>query len=127
MSDVCKMNGNPVIHVNGDRPEVRCPIPHQTRDVLFSLPCETQAQVFVVPFHLQDVVKASKIAFEYRQRFRKDVLVDLVCFRRWGHNEMDDPAFTQPVMYHAIRNRKSIPDTYADVVVVSATCHWKVN
>ena len=67
----------------------------------------------------QDVVKASKIAFEYRQKFRKDVIVDLVCFRRWGHNEMDDPAFTQPKMYEVIRNRRSIPDRYADVVIVS--------
>ena len=67
----------------------------------------------------QDVVKASKIAFEYRQKFRKDVIVDLVCFRRWGHNEMDDPAFTQPKMYEVIRNRRSIPDCYADVVIVS--------
>ena len=71
------------------------------------------------PRPLQDVVKAAKIALEYRHKFRKDVIVDLVCFRRWGHNEMDDPAFTQPKMYEVIRNRRSIPDCYADVVIVS--------
>lgn len=55
----------------------------------------------------------------YRQKFRKDVIIDYICFRKYGHNELDDPSFTQPLMYSTIRNRKSIPDMYADQLVVS--------
>ena len=69
---------------------------------------------------LQEVVKACQIAMEYRQRFQKDVIVDYICFRKWGHNEVDEPSFTQPLMYNVIRSRKSIPDTYRDRLVVSA-------
>ena len=64
-------------------------------------------------------MRSCRLAVEYRQKFRKDVIIDYVCYRRWGHNELDDPSFTQPIMYEAIRNRKSIPDSYADKVVVS--------
>ena len=53
------------------------------------------------------------------QKFGKDVLVDLLCFRKWGHNELDDPSFTNPVMYHAIKNRRSIPDQYSEKLIVS--------
>ncbi|XP_053405380.1 2-oxoadipate dehydrogenase complex component E1-like [Mercenaria mercenaria] len=89
-SDLAKINGYPVLHVNADFPE--------------------------------DVVKATAIAMEYRQRFRKDVVIDYVCFRKYGHNELDDPSFTQPVMYKAIKSRKSIPDSYADELVSSGVC-----
>lgn len=54
---------------------------------------------------LQMVVRAAKIAFNYQRKFRKDVFVDLNCFRRWGHNELDDPIFTNPVIYKIIHNR----------------------
>ncbi|XP_043274432.1 probable 2-oxoglutarate dehydrogenase E1 component DHKTD1, mitochondrial isoform X2 [Venturia canescens] len=62
----------------------------------------------------EDVVRATRIAFEYQRKFRKDVFIDLNCFRRWGHNELDDPTFTNPVMYNIIQNRKSIPDVYRE-------------
>src|ERR671931_1490979 len=52
-------------------------------------------------------VWATKLAFAFRQRFRKDVVVDLVCYRRYGHNELDDPTFTQPVMYQTIARKPS--------------------
>ena len=68
---------------------------------------------------MQEVVKACRLALEYRNEFRKDVIVDLLCFRKYGHNELDDPSFTQPVMYDVIRNRKMVPDAYAGSVVVS--------
>ncbi|XP_037082513.1 LOW QUALITY PROTEIN: probable 2-oxoglutarate dehydrogenase E1 component DHKTD1, mitochondrial [Pollicipes pollicipes] len=62
----------------------------------------------------EEVVRACRMAFEYRQRFRRDVFVDLVCFRRWGHNELDDPTLTNPAMYRNIHTRVSVPDRYVD-------------
>ncbi|OCF42377.1 oxoglutarate dehydrogenase (succinyl-transferring), E1 component [Kwoniella heveanensis CBS 569] len=79
-SDVAKMIGCPILHVNGDHPEA--------------------------------VTRAVDIAFRYRQMFRKDVVIDLICYRRWGHNELDEPAYTQPLMYEKIRGRKSVPSLY---------------
>lgn len=69
----------------------------------------------------QDVIRACQVAMGYKMRFRKDVIVDLICYRRWGHNEMDEPSFTQPLMYDVIRNKMSIPDSYAEKVMVSRT------
>lgn len=54
----------------------------------------------------QMVVKATRLAFEYQRRFRKDVFVDLNCFRLWGHNELDDPTFTNPALYKIIKTRR---------------------
>ncbi|KAG8734031.1 hypothetical protein FRC11_013087 [Ceratobasidium sp. 423] len=67
--------------------------------------------------HPEDVYRALKIAFEYRNFFRKDVIVDLITYRRWGHNELDEPAFTQPQMYHRIRTRQSVPQIYEQKLV----------
>ncbi|KAJ2725289.1 hypothetical protein GGI07_001423 [Coemansia sp. Benny D115] len=60
----------------------------------------------------EEVARAVSIAFEYRKRFRKDVIIDLITFRRWGHNELDEPSFTQPLMYKIIRARESVPKVY---------------
>ncbi|XP_067617256.1 probable 2-oxoadipate dehydrogenase complex component E1 homolog isoform X2 [Eurosta solidaginis] len=60
------------------------------------------------------VVLITRLAMEYQQEFRKDVFIDMNCFRRWGHNEMDDPTFTNPSIYQIIHNRKSVPDLYVD-------------
>ncbi|KAM4828498.1 2-oxoadipate dehydrogenase complex component E1 isoform 2-T2 [Thomomys bottae] len=86
-SDIGKLVGCAIIHVNGDRPE--------------------------------EVVRATRLAFEYQRQFRKDVIIDLLCYRQWGHNELDEPFFTNPVMYKIIRARKSIPDTYAEHLIAS--------
>lgn len=67
--------------------------------------------------HPEDVYRALKIAFEYRNFFRKDVIVDLITYRRWGHNELDEPAFTQPQMYHKIRTRQSVPRIYEQKLI----------
>ncbi|TRM58893.1 thiamine diphosphate-binding protein [Schizophyllum amplum] len=80
-SDIGKMVGAPVLHVNGDYPE--------------------------------DVERAMEVAFAYRDRFRKDVIVDLLVYRRWGHNELDVPDLTSPKMYAQIRARQSVPQLYA--------------
>jgi 2-oxoglutarate dehydrogenase E1 component len=62
-------------------------------------------------------VRAMSLALEYRMRFRRDVFVDLVCYRRHGHNEMDDPTFTQPVMYQAIARHVPAARAYAERLV----------
>ncbi|CAB0042891.1 unnamed protein product [Trichogramma brassicae] len=66
------------------------------------------------------VVKATRIAFNYQRKFRKDVFVDLNCFRRWGHTEQDDPTYTNPLVYNMIiNNRPSIPDRYVKRLIES--------
>ena len=59
------------------------------------------------------VVFAAKVATEYRQKFKKDVVVDMFCYRRFGHNEGDDPTFTQPLMYAKIKDQKSTRELYS--------------
>jgi 2-oxoglutarate dehydrogenase E1 component len=59
------------------------------------------------------VVHVAKIATEFRQRFQKPVVIDMFCYRRHGHNESDEPAFTQPVMYRKIKGHASVVDLYA--------------
>ena len=59
------------------------------------------------------VVFATKVAIEYRQQFGKDVVVDMFCYRRFGHNEGDDPTMTQPLMYAKIKDHPSVRDLYA--------------
>jgi 2-oxoglutarate dehydrogenase E1 component len=88
-TDVAKMVGAPVLHVNGDDPEA--------------------------------VAFCAQIAFDFRQRFAKDVVIDLVCYRRHGHNEADEPAATQPVMYKVIRAHKTTRELYADRLVAEGT------
>ena len=58
------------------------------------------------------VVHAAKIATEYRQRFGKDVVIDMFCYRRYGHNEGDDPTFTQPIMYRVIKELPPVREKY---------------
>uniref|UniRef100_A0A182V1H7 Transketolase-like pyrimidine-binding domain-containing protein n=1 Tax=Anopheles merus TaxID=30066 RepID=A0A182V1H7_ANOME len=55
----------------------------------------------------------TQLAIEYRQKFGKDFFIDLNCYRRWGHNELDDPTVTNPLLYRVIHGRPSIPDRYA--------------
>lgn len=63
------------------------------------------------------VVFVAKVATEFRQIFHKPVVVDMFCYRRYGHNEGDEPSFTQPLMYKAIRNHKTTLQLYADQLV----------
>ena len=58
------------------------------------------------------VVHCAKIATEYRQKFNRDVVIDIVCYRRFGHNEGDEPSFTQPIMYKKIRSHPTILSIY---------------
>ncbi|TIP12691.1 2-oxoglutarate dehydrogenase E1 component [Mesorhizobium sp.] len=63
------------------------------------------------------VVHAAKVAIEFRMRFHKPVVVDMFCYRRFGHNEGDEPAFTQPIMYSSIRRHKTTVQIYAERLI----------
>lgn len=81
-TDVAKMLGAPILHVNGDDPEA--------------------------------VVRCCELAMEWRQEYGTDVVIDIVCYRRHGHNEADQPSFTQPLMYAKIAKQKAVNKLYAD-------------
>jgi 2-oxoglutarate dehydrogenase E1 component len=84
-SDLAKMLGCPIFHVNGD--------------------------------DLEAVTSISRMAIEYRQKFGRDVVIDLICYRRNGHNEGDEPMFTQPIMYKAIKDKESVRSIYGRQLV----------
>ena len=84
-TDIAKMIGAPVLHVNGDDPEA--------------------------------CVRVAKLAFEYRQEFKKDVVIDMICYRRRGHNEGDEPSFTQPLMYKLVDAKRSTRKLYTEALI----------
>ena len=63
------------------------------------------------------VVRVAQIAFEYRQKFKNDAVIDLICYRRRGHNEGDDPSMTQPLMYNLIEAKRSVRTLYLESLV----------
>jgi 2-oxoglutarate dehydrogenase E1 component len=63
------------------------------------------------------VVRVAQLAFDFRQAFHKDVVIDLVCYRRRGHNEADDPSLTQPLMYEIIDQKRSVRKLYTEALV----------
>ncbi len=94
--------------------------PSDARSTLY---CSDVAKMLEAPiFHVNaDDVEAAvlvvRLALEYRMRFHKDVVIDLVCYRRHGHNEADEPAATQPTMYRAIRQHPTTRQLYAERLV----------
>ncbi|NUM36586.1 MAG: 2-oxoglutarate dehydrogenase E1 component [Candidatus Brocadiae bacterium] len=82
--------------------------------------CTDIAKMLMVPiFHVngddpEAVFYTTQLACDYRMEFHKDVVVDILCYRRYGHNESDDPLFTQPQMYHLIQKRLPISEIYAE-------------
>ncbi len=87
VTDVAKMVGAPVFHVNGEFP--------------------------------QAAVHATNLALRFRQIFHRDVVVDLLCYRRHGHSEVDEPAFTQPVLYQEIQKRSPVRQLYVQQLVAA--------
>jgi 2-oxoglutarate dehydrogenase E1 component len=86
--------------------------------------CTDVAKMIEVPiFHVngedpEAVVYVGELALEFRETFGKDVVIDMVCYRRHGHNEGDEPAFTQPLMYGKIKDRMSIRELYTEQLVM---------
>jgi 2-oxoglutarate dehydrogenase E1 component len=94
--------------------------PEYSRSSLYSTDVARMIQAPI--FHVngddpEAVVRVARLAFEYRQAFNKDVVVDLVCYRRRGHNEGDDPSMTNPLMYHIIDAKRSVRKLYTEELI----------
>ena len=94
-TDIAKMVGAPIFHVNADDPEA--------------------------------VIRVTRTALEYRNKFKKDVVIDMVCYRRHGHNEADEPSATQPMMYQKIRALDTTRTLYAKKIIAESVLTQEQN
>ena len=94
--------------------------PHAARSSTYSTDIAKMIQAPV--FHVngddpEACVRVARLAFEYRQEFNKDVVIDLICYRRRGHNEGDEPSFTQPLMYKLVDAKRSTRKLYTEALI----------
>jgi multifunctional 2-oxoglutarate metabolism enzyme len=94
--------------------------PHYARSSLYSTDVARMIQAPI--FHVngddpEAVVRVARLAFQYRQAFNKDVVIDLLCYRRRGHNEGDDPSMTNPRMYQVIDGKRSVRKLYTEELI----------
>ncbi|NMA75646.1 MAG: multifunctional oxoglutarate decarboxylase/oxoglutarate dehydrogenase thiamine pyrophosphate-binding subunit/dihydrolipoyllysine-residue succinyltransferase subunit, partial [Actinomycetales bacterium] len=95
-------------------------LPDSSRSSFYSTDVAKSTQLPI--FHVngdypEACVRVAEIAFEFRQKFRRDVVIDMVCYRRRGHNEGDDPSMTQPEMYKLIGDKPSTRKLYTEVLI----------
>ncbi len=124
MSDIKGYKIGGTIHVVVNNQIGFTTAPHFSRSTPY--PTDVAMMVETPIFHVngddpEAVVFAARVATEYRQKFGKDVVIDLICYRRYGHNEGDDPSFTQPLMYKVIKGKKSTRDVYGERLVANGT------
>jgi 2-oxoglutarate dehydrogenase E1 component len=91
--------------------------PHQGRSTVY--PTDVARMLQIPIFHVngehpEAVAQVVDMAMDFRERFQRDVVIDMFCYRRWGHNESDEASFTQPLLYQAIEHRPSVRDSYLE-------------
>ena len=95
-------------------------LPTESRSSMY---CTDVARMIQAPiFHVngddpEACIRVARLAFAFRQEFNKDVVIDLICYRRRGHNEGDDPSFTQPRMYDLIEKKRSVRKLYTEALI----------
>ena len=97
-------------------------LPPRRISALSPYPTDIALMVEAPIFHVngddpEAVVHAAKVATEFRQKFHKDVVLDIFCYRRFGHNEGDEPMFTNPLMYKKIKTHKTTLSLYTERLV----------
>ena len=99
--------------------------PEDSRSTLYSTDVAKMLDVPIIHVNGDDpeaILFVTQLAVDFRKEFKKDIVIDMVCYRRHGHNEADEPAVTQPVMYKNIRKRATTRKLYADKLVAEGTC-----
>jgi len=95
-------------------------LPEHARSTRYATDVAKMLMIPIFHVHGEDpeaAVHVVRLAVDYRETFKKDVVIDIICFRRYGHNEGDEPYFTQPRMYEQIRNRPSLNTVYAEKLI----------
>jgi 2-oxoglutarate dehydrogenase E1 component len=108
------------IHVNINNQVGFTTPPGEGRSSVYSTDVAKTIQAPILHVNGDDpeaVVRVGQLAFEYRQEFKRDVVIDLICYRRRGHNEGDDPSMTQPLMYNLIEAKRSVRRLYTEALV----------
>jgi 2-oxoglutarate decarboxylase len=95
-------------------------LPDESRSTPYSTDVARGVQAPI--FHVngdspQAAIRVMQVAFDFRQRFKKDVVIDMICYRRHGHNEGDDPSYTQPILYRKIKEHPSVATLYSERLV----------